>query len=90
MTGGHMDKLGKLVHDKRIKMNLTRKQLAKLIKCSEAFVRHIESSKTVPVSERLIKAVGKTCGLPKKKLTKAAKARNKVGDLYYRDYRNSN
>jgi transcriptional regulator with XRE-family HTH domain len=82
-----MDTLGKIVNEKRIKRGETLKQLARALKCSEAFARHIESSPIVPISPRLIGGLRKHYRLPLSTLEKAAKNRNRVGTEYYRKYK---
>lgn len=82
-----MDALGKLVHEKRAKKKETRKQLAKVIKCSEHFARHIESSRTVPISDRLITAVAKHYRIPMSQIEPLAAKRARVGRAYMRAWK---
>lgn len=84
-----MDKFGKLIRECRDNKGETIGQLAQVIGCSEAFVRHIESSKSVPVSERLISALKKHYRKASSEIEKLSKSRNRVGKAYYREYRKS-
>lgn len=81
-----MDKLGKLVNEKREKRGETLAQMAKAIKCSAAFARHIEASPIVPISQRLADGLAKHYSLNRKELAKAVQTRNRVGKSYYRQY----
>lgn len=80
-----MDKLGKIVREKRIKRGETLKQMAKAIKCSEGFARHIEASEIVPISPRLVQELMSHLRIPRSKILPAARVRYKAGQKYYRD-----
>jgi len=82
-----MDALGRLVREARDKRGETIKQMAKAIKCSEAFAKHIEIGKVVPISERLIEALKGHYSLNPIKLKKAASIRQKIGRAYYAKWR---
>jgi len=81
-----MDRLGKLIREARDSKGETLKEMAKAIKCSEAFARHIESSQSVPISDRLIQACIAHFKLPKVKTIAAAKERYTRGRSYYRKW----
>lgn len=83
-----MDAFGSTVRRYRESNGETLKQMAKALKISEAFARHIESSRTVPVSEQLVDAIiGHYRIGPKRKFKIAAWARYRNGLAYYKQYR---
>lgn len=63
------------------------KALAKSLKISEHFAKHILYSEIVPLSPRVISGLSKRYRLPLKSLEKMAKKRNKIGREYYRKWR---
>lgn len=82
-----MDKFGKLIREARIEKKETPKELAKILDCSVAFVGHIEGSKIVPVSPRLINNLKKHFKSKAGTIEKLSKRRNAVGKSWYRKYR---
>lgn len=85
-----MDQLGKMIREKRLRKNETLKQMAKAIKCSESFARHIELAPHVPVSERLINNLARHYRISRGRLAGPAKKRKKTGTAYYKKYRENN
>lgn len=81
-----MDRLGKMVRIAREKYGHTLKGLASAGDCSEAFARHIESSPTVPVSDRIVKNLIKAYRLPARAVARAAAVRRRTGTKYVRGY----
>jgi ribosome-binding protein aMBF1 (putative translation factor) len=73
-----MDKLGKIVRAQREAKKESTKQLAKVLKCKESFVKHIEHSKCVSISERIEKGLRFHFRSMKEEISKAVKSRNKT------------
>jgi ribosome-binding protein aMBF1 (putative translation factor) len=82
-----MDKFGKLIREARIQHKESTKKLAKIIKCSEATIKHIEGSKTVPISPRLIKGLKSHFKSIAILIEKSSKQRNAIGKKWYAEYR---
>jgi transcriptional regulator with XRE-family HTH domain len=82
-----MDKFGMVIKEKRISKGETRAQLANKLGCSEAFVRHIEESKSVPISLRILSGLKRHYRSIAKQIDEYSVARNKRGSAYYKKYR---
>lgn len=82
-----MDRLGKVVREAREKRGDSLKALARHCKISLPFARHIEHSRSVPVSPRIVECLQHFYRIPRPKLEAAAKSRNRIGRAYYRTYR---
>jgi len=82
-----MPNFGQVVRMSREKRGESKKALATYLKISEGFVKHLESSRTVPVSPRIVGALARHYRLPKAKLERLAARRNVVARAYYRNYR---
>ena len=82
-----MTNFGKLIRMKRKAKGESIADVAKKLKISEDFVRHLESSRIVPVSPRLVEALSKHYRTPLVKLERLAKDRNRVAKAYYRNLR---
>lgn len=61
--------------------------MARAFKISPAFARHICSSDSVPVSERLVKLMADRYDVPLKTFQILAAQRNKIGRKYVKRYR---
>lgn len=82
-----MDKLGRLIREKRTEKGETLKQLAKALECSEVFAKHIESARSVPISPRLITALRRHYRIPASVMECAANIRTRRAKAYLRQYR---
>lgn len=82
-----MDKLGKIVKEAREKKGETLKDLAKHCKISLHFAKKVEYNKIVPISPRLVECIQHFYRIPRTKLERAARHRNKVGKAYHAAYR---
>lgn len=65
----------------------TVEDLARALKCSVAFARHIRSSTSVPVSQHLLEGLSKHYAIPLKRLERLVAPRNRQAREYYRKYR---
>lgn len=77
----------KLIRDKMKRKGDSYERLARALKCSPAFAKHIASSDIVPVSPRLIQGLSKRYGIGLKRLETLAVRRNRIGKRYYREWR---
>ena len=77
----------RLIQAQRIVHKDTIQKMARGLRISPSFAKHIIYSDIVPVSPRLINALAKRYGIPKEDLHSLAKRRNKIGKAYYKAYR---
>lgn len=82
-----MTRFNKIIQTKRTSKKHTFEKMAKILKISPSFARHIVYSDTVPVSPRLIKGLSKMYRIPLRRLESLAVKRNEIGQNYYRKYR---
>lgn len=78
-----MDKLSKEIKKIRKENELTAKELASKVKCSESFIRQLENLDITPISESLINKFNARFKINKAMFTKAAESRNKKRNKYY-------
>ena len=78
-----MDQLGKLIRENRIKNNLKIENVAKKAKLTVKYLSLLETTKVVPVSERVLLLMSKLYKMPKEPLLELGKIR-KVNSTKYR------
>lgn len=80
----------RMIQVKRMEAGESFEKLAKALKISPAFAKHLVYSDIVPVSPRLVEGLARRYGIPKKRLALLAEHRNRIGRAYYRKYRAKN
>lgn len=85
-----MTQFTKLIQTKRKAKGDTFESLAKALKISPSFAKHLCYSDIVPVSERVTVGLAKRYGISRKKLTSLADRRNRIGRAYYAEYHRKN
>lgn len=82
-----MSKFNQVIQGKKKAKGDTVEKLARYLKISTAFVRHVLYSDSVPISPRIITLLGERYGIGRKRIESLAKARNRIGLKYYRECR---
>lgn len=83
-----MDKFGKIVNQAREKKGHTLKAMARALRVSEGFARHVETTKHVAISERVAEALQRVYRLPSSVFDAALASRNRVARTYRRAHAN--